>query len=252
MSHPLAPSGSNTPSNALPLPEKPNLDQLRHQARDLLRRAQQGETGAMERLAALDKGATLAAAQLAIARGHGFTSWERLKEEVERRLSAPCKPAAPRHGIRPVTSLEELGRVCDVIGAQITPPMARDDRRFQELWPRFEADRALMWLAEADGQLVGGALGFRPNGGAITVRAIGVAPHVRRQGLGRRLMAALELEAMKLGAGGINLGASDDARGFYQRLGYAGRGSLMQKGLPLPGRLLEARLRKLTAEVGAG
>ena len=44
---------------------------------------------------------------------------------------------------------------------------------------RFEADRALMWLAEADGQIVGGALGLRPNGGAITVRAIGVAPHVR-------------------------------------------------------------------------
>ncbi|HET7769385.1 MAG TPA: GNAT family N-acetyltransferase, partial [Chloroflexota bacterium] len=105
--------------------------------------------------------------------------------------------------------------------------------------------------AETDGEIVGGALGFRPNGGAITVRAIGVAPHARRQGLGRRLLAALELEAMKLGGGGINLAATDDARGFYQRLGYAGRGSLMQKGFPLPGRLLEARLKKLAREVGA-
>ena len=92
---------------------------------------------------------------------------------------------------------------------------------------------------------MGGALGFRPSGGSITVRAIGLVPRARRLGVGRRLMAAIELEAVRLGVGGINLGASDDAKGFYQRLGYAGRGSMMHKGLPLPGRFQEARLRKL-------
>ncbi|HEU5314951.1 MAG TPA: hypothetical protein VFX49_02500 [Chloroflexota bacterium] len=46
-----------------------------------------------------------------------------------------------------MASLDELGMVCVVIGAQVDPPMRRDDRRFQELWPRFEADRSLMWVA---------------------------------------------------------------------------------------------------------
>jgi GNAT superfamily N-acetyltransferase len=154
--------------------------------------------------------------------------------------------------IRQVRSLEELGRVCDVIGAQITPPMMRDDRRFQELWPRFEEDRTLMWLAEEDGgEIVGGALGFRPSGAAVTIRAIGIVPHARRHGLGRRLMASVELGVMKLGARGINLGAVGESRGFYQHLGYAGRGTMMHKGLSLPGRFQEARLRKLVEAAAA-
>lgn len=275
MRQPLAPHAQSAPATALTLPERPNLDQLRHRARDLLRRAKAGDSPSVQRLSTLGKGATLAAAQLVIAREHGFPSWERLKEEVERRRTAlpgsaapatptapvspvaptapvaPTVPPTPRYAVRRVGSIEELGRVCDVIGAQIAPPLQREDRRFQELWPRFEADRSLMWLAEDQGEIVGGALGFRPGGAAITVRAIGLAPRARRQGLGRRLMAAIELEAMKLGARGISLGTSAESKGFYQRLGYAGRGSMMQKGLPLPGRLLEARLRKLAAGAAA-
>jgi hypothetical protein len=58
------------------LPERPNLDQLRRQARELQRRS---------------KPLTLSAAQLAVARDYGFPSWARLKAEVERRraLSKP-------------------------------------------------------------------------------------------------------------------------------------------------------------------
>ena len=241
----------------LNLPDRPNLDQLSHQARDLLRAAGRGEPDAARRLEAVFRGRTLAAAQLVIAREHGFASWERLKAEVERRSAAsgamapeelPKPDGRPtEYGIRQVSDAAELERVFDVVGAQMTPPMARDDRRFREVARRFEEDRSLMWLAAEGDEIVGGALGFRPNGGAITVRAVGVAPHVRRQGLGRRLMEAIELEAMKLGVGGINLGAVDEARGFYQRLGYAGRGSMMQKGLPLRSRFLEARLRKIGA-----
>ena len=263
MRQPLGPRVQGAPGTSPTLPERPNLDQRRHRARDLLRSARQGDPLSVQRLSAIDKGVTLAAAQLTVAREHGFPSWERLKEEVERRRAepagsamppAPAGPSAPRYSVRKVGSIEELGQVCDVIGAQISPPMKREHRRFQELWPPFEADRSLMWLAEDredHGEIVGGALGFRPGGGAVTLRAIGLAPHTRRQGLGRRLMAAVELEAMKLGARGISLGANDESKGFYQRLGYAGRGSMMHKGLPLPGRLLEARLRKLAAAVDA-
>jgi hypothetical protein len=61
-------------------------------------------------------------------------------------------------------------------------------------------------------------------------------------------MERIELGAMRRGAGAINLGAVDESKGFYTRLGYAGRGTMMRKGLPLPGSFLQARLRKLAAE----
>lgn len=225
------------------LPDRPHLDQLRHQARELQRSAGRGDPDAVRRLAAAARGATLGAAQLAIAREYGFASWERLKSEVERRAADAAEDAAPRWVIRPVSSRLELAAAFDVMGAQMTPRITHDDRRFQDLDRRFDEDRTLMLVVEDRGSILGGALAFRR--GAVTVRMIGLDARVRGKGLGRRLMETIELEAMRLGAGGINLGASAEAKGFYVRLGYAGRGVMMHKGLPLPGRFLEARLRNL-------
>jgi ankyrin repeat protein len=67
------------------LPANPNLDQLRRQAKDLLRAAKRGEPDAGRRLAAVSAERTLAAAQLAVARGYGFASWAKLKEAVDAR-----------------------------------------------------------------------------------------------------------------------------------------------------------------------
>jgi uncharacterized protein len=67
------------------LPARPNLDQLRHQAKDLLRAAQRGDRDAVARIAAVSDQPTLWAAQFALAREYGFTSWARLKLEAERR-----------------------------------------------------------------------------------------------------------------------------------------------------------------------
>ena len=67
------------------LPAYPDLDQLRHQAKDLLRAAQSGDTDSIVRVRAVSDTLTLAAAQLALAREYGFASWPRLKEEVEAR-----------------------------------------------------------------------------------------------------------------------------------------------------------------------
>jgi uncharacterized protein len=67
------------------LPARPDLEQLRHQARDLLRAATCGEPDAVERIHAVSDRLILASAQLAIAREHGFESWPKLKREVERR-----------------------------------------------------------------------------------------------------------------------------------------------------------------------
>jgi hypothetical protein len=67
------------------LPERPDLDQLRHQAKDLLRAATSGDARAVGRIRAVAEPLILASAQLAVAREYGFASWPRLKTEVERR-----------------------------------------------------------------------------------------------------------------------------------------------------------------------
>ena len=67
------------------LPARPDLDQLRRQARELHRAALAGDADALRRLRQVSGTVGLSAAQLAIAREYGFASWPRLKAEVERR-----------------------------------------------------------------------------------------------------------------------------------------------------------------------
>jgi hypothetical protein len=67
------------------LPARPDLDQLRHQAKDLLHAAQRGDPGAVPRIRAVSDRIILSSAQLALAREYGFCSWAKLKLEVERR-----------------------------------------------------------------------------------------------------------------------------------------------------------------------
>jgi hypothetical protein len=79
------------------LPDRPNLEQLKKQAKSLLRAAQGREADALRRFAALpvfssrsieQLGATNLAlhdAQSVIAREHGFPSWTALRDEVEAR-----------------------------------------------------------------------------------------------------------------------------------------------------------------------
>jgi hypothetical protein len=71
------------------LPVRPDLDQLRRQARELLRAAAGGEPRALARLGAVSERVTLSAAQLAIAREHGYPSWPALGAEVRRRRRLP-------------------------------------------------------------------------------------------------------------------------------------------------------------------
>src|SRR5450755_2491900 len=65
------------------LPARPDLGQLRRQAKDLLRAAQAGDTTAAARIRAMSGRQTLAGAQLAVAREYGFASWRALKTAVE-------------------------------------------------------------------------------------------------------------------------------------------------------------------------
>ena len=69
------------------LPGRPNIDQLRRQARELLRAAADGGPAALARVRAFSERVSLSAAQLAVAREYGFASWPALHAEVERRLA---------------------------------------------------------------------------------------------------------------------------------------------------------------------
>ena len=76
------------------LPERPDLDQLRRQAKELRDAARRGEADALDRFEHYHgRGPpgpmTLAAAQLVVARELGFTSWPKLKAVVESGASSP-------------------------------------------------------------------------------------------------------------------------------------------------------------------
>jgi acetyltransferase (GNAT) family protein len=223
------------------LPDRPNLDQLRHQARELQRAAAAGDPDATRRLQVVSLKTTLSAAQLALAREYGFSSWTRLKAEVERRRASD--PA--RYVIRPVNSLEELTRVFDFVGAHVTPRITQADRRFRELVHRFPEDRSLMLVVEDRHRLVGGLLACR-RGYTAAVRAIGLAPGLPVEGLMTRLLQTVETEAMRLGASQVYEGGVGDLRDLYERQGYFGRNPMTKRLLPLPGRAREALPRKLS------
>ena len=77
------------------LPARPDLDQLRRQARELQRAAQGGDPRAVARLRQVSEDTALSAAQLAIARDYGFPSWPQLKAEVTRRRARSGQPEPP-------------------------------------------------------------------------------------------------------------------------------------------------------------
>ena len=81
------------------LPERPHLDQLRRQAKELHRAAAAGDLAAGRRLGRVSTSTGLAAAQLALAREYGFSSWARLKVEIDRRRAASS--ASPARSARP-------------------------------------------------------------------------------------------------------------------------------------------------------
>jgi len=67
------------------LPEFPDLDQLRRQAKEMLRAARAGDPTALGDLASFSPRVDLSTAQLVLARRYGFASWPRLRLEVERK-----------------------------------------------------------------------------------------------------------------------------------------------------------------------
>lgn len=82
------------------LPARPSLEQLKHQAKDLLKSLNAGEPAARKRFhehhpqpsKAGGTACALSDAQLVIAREYGFSSWAKLKEHVESIRPEPANP----------------------------------------------------------------------------------------------------------------------------------------------------------------
>ncbi len=84
------------------LPQDPDLDQLRKQARELQRAVRSGEAAALARVSRWHPGTPapsafpLTAAQLVLAREHGFASWARMRRYVQV-VTARAWPLDSRH-----------------------------------------------------------------------------------------------------------------------------------------------------------
>lgn len=98
------------------LPVRADLEQLRLQAKDLLRAARRGEAAAINRLRAVSERVALSSAQLAVARDYEFTSWAKLKLEVERRAildSADAARLADLLAAHPELAVQRMSGWCD-------------------------------------------------------------------------------------------------------------------------------------------
>ncbi|MDQ3642307.1 MAG: GNAT family N-acetyltransferase [Actinomycetota bacterium] len=164
--------------------------------------------------------------------GEQLEGWERsLRAEVHARQDALAEVRA-RLGlgtartrgvtmveVRPVEAREELGRVFDLLGAEVAERIDTRDFRFGDLDAHFPDDQPLMLVAVAESRPVGGALAFRNDNGWATLRIIAVVEAFRHRGIGRRLVERTESEARLLGVEGIGLGTGE-AVGFWFHLGY--------------------------------
>jgi ankyrin repeat protein len=143
------------------LPERPDLDQLRRQAKELRDAVRRGDAAAVERFgrhrpAALQGVTSLASAQLVIARELGFPSWPRLKAAIstaaadaDRRVQAfvtaviegrlrqardilGADPGIARRGLLAATVLGDADAVQEMLAADPAAAVAIDDERG---WP---------------------------------------------------------------------------------------------------------------------
>ena len=127
------------------------------------------------------------------------------------------------------TSWERFGEVLDLSFAVLYEP-------FGVVRPLDSSEKGADWMHPAPGthravamgehgELLGGAR-LLPTAGdaARQVRQVAVFDHVRRRGVGRALMRALEAKAAEEGARAVWLNARDTAYVFYERLGYVAEG----------------------------
>jgi len=184
------------------LPDRPDVEQLRRQAKELRDAARQGAPGAVARFArhyqsGSAEACTLAAAQLVIARELGFVSWPRLKAEVEhravmseRRVEAfvtaslegrsreavamlASAPTIASQSLEAASVLGDSQQVAKMLAADPASAVATDDRRgwppllyvCYSRWHQLDAGRA-MGMAEVARLLLTAGANPNTNNGA--------------------------------------------------------------------------------------
>jgi ribosomal protein S18 acetylase RimI-like enzyme len=133
------------------------------------------------------------------------------------------------------TALAEI--VADAVngGAAISfmqPFSVADGRRFwrEKVWPDVVAGRRILFVASLEGEIVGTVqmdIALPPNQPhRCEVAKMVVHSRVRRRGVGRQLMLALEAHARSLGKTLITLDTrtGDKAEGLYASLGFRAAG----------------------------
>jgi len=98
------------------LPARPDPEQFVRRANDLLQAAERGDPEALARIHAVSDGVNSDAAQLAVAREHGFPSWQRLRFEVDRRATLDSLDVTRLRTLlaeHPEAAVEKLTHWCD-------------------------------------------------------------------------------------------------------------------------------------------
>ena len=109
------------------LPDRPHLDQLRRQARELQRAAAAGDDTARRQVRSVAPAGrvTLASAQLAVARQYGFASWPKLTAEAARRRTA-FDDAGPAPAATPLPPLLAAWHELDTAGRDLVAAQYAD------------------------------------------------------------------------------------------------------------------------------
>lgn len=89
-------------------------------------------------------------------------------------------------------------------------------------------------VAELDGAIAGFATLLPPTNGEAEVEDLFVDPPLWRKGVGRALMAALEVRASSLGASSLHVIANSRALPFYRSAGFETVGTVATRFAPAP------------------
>jgi len=98
------------------VPARPDPEQFGRRANDLLQAAERGDPEALARIHAVSDGAGPDAAELAVAREHGFPSWQRLRFEVDRRTTLDSRDVTRLRTLlseHPEAAVEKMTHWCD-------------------------------------------------------------------------------------------------------------------------------------------